>query len=181
MPKSVQAELYRANDIETFDTAAARIITENGAELLYYATHAAKEIIHRYEFKFTKCTVTYDSIHQRRLIAAFNDGSVIDYGDPENFEIHKLWSLVDAVRGLGEIYCGPEAALPQVACIEAMHDSDEPAAFSRDIIRFDEENQLIWVEGLHDGLFDSYMKGKLPSENGIPWAHGGKTVPVRMV
>lgn len=178
MPESVQAELYRANDIETFDTAAARIITENNVEVLYYATHAAKEDMYQYIFEFSDCTVFFDSIQHKRLIATFNDGSIIDYGYPENYEKHKLWSLVDAIRGQGEIYCGPEAALPQVICIEAMHDSTEPVTFISDIIRFDEEMQLTWVDGLYDGLFESYRKGKLPSENKIDWAHCGKTISV---
>src|SRR5204863_2001505 len=43
MPVTVQAELYRANDIENYDTAAIRSMTECGTELLFYTTHAVVE------------------------------------------------------------------------------------------------------------------------------------------
>jgi len=39
-PAAVTAELYRANPIENYDTAALRVRTAGGTELMYYATHA---------------------------------------------------------------------------------------------------------------------------------------------
>ena len=39
-PVEIVAELYRANDIENFDTAALRVRTTSGAEVLFYGSHA---------------------------------------------------------------------------------------------------------------------------------------------
>ena len=43
-PAEVEAELYRANAIENFDTAAARIRTEEGVEILFFVSHASEKI-----------------------------------------------------------------------------------------------------------------------------------------
>src|SRR5512143_1675716 len=42
-PVEVEAELYRANAIENFDTAAARVWTEEGVEILFFVSHASEE------------------------------------------------------------------------------------------------------------------------------------------
>jgi len=39
-PRVVEAELYRAQPIENYDTVAARVATEQGVEICFYATHA---------------------------------------------------------------------------------------------------------------------------------------------
>src|SRR5690606_34582742 len=41
-PARVTAELYRANRIENYDTAAMRVHTEDGVELLYFGSHAVR-------------------------------------------------------------------------------------------------------------------------------------------
>ena len=40
MPRTLQAELYRANDIENYDTTALRAELAGGAEVLFYTTQA---------------------------------------------------------------------------------------------------------------------------------------------
>jgi predicted dehydrogenase len=45
-PGSVEAELYRANDIENYDTASLRLGLDGGATFLVLVTHAAARTIH---------------------------------------------------------------------------------------------------------------------------------------
>ncbi len=45
VPVAVDAELYRANDIENYDTCSLRVRTAGGAELLVLLTHACRETI----------------------------------------------------------------------------------------------------------------------------------------
>ena len=42
-PADVTAELYRAQPIENFDTAALRVRTTTGVEILFYVTHSCQE------------------------------------------------------------------------------------------------------------------------------------------
>ncbi len=54
MPVDVQAKLYRANDIENFDTSAIRCRVKGGAEILFYTSHAAGSMLGpviRFEFE----------------------------------------------------------------------------------------------------------------------------------
>ena len=74
-PAEVEAELYRANAIENFDTAAARIRTEEGVEILFFVSHASEEDrgpVVRYEFE--KAVVRCDS-RTSGLWAEFPDGT----------------------------------------------------------------------------------------------------------
>jgi predicted dehydrogenase len=43
-PVGVEAELYRANPIENYDTCAMRLTLDSGGELLIYLTHACREV-----------------------------------------------------------------------------------------------------------------------------------------
>ena len=54
MPVDVEAELYRANEIENYDTGAIRCHTASGVEILYFAAHPVPETIgpvFSYEFE----------------------------------------------------------------------------------------------------------------------------------
>jgi len=46
VPVGIEAELYRANDIENYDTASLRIEVDSGASVLVLYTHAARETVH---------------------------------------------------------------------------------------------------------------------------------------
>src|SRR5690606_33552608 len=42
-PTEIDAELYRAGSIESFDTASLRLQTGEGVEILFYGSHAGQE------------------------------------------------------------------------------------------------------------------------------------------
>jgi len=46
LPVAVEAELYRANDIENYDTASLRLRLDSGTTFLVLVTHAAQRTIH---------------------------------------------------------------------------------------------------------------------------------------
>jgi predicted dehydrogenase len=61
-PVDTSARLARANDIETFDTVAARVRTAGGAELLFLASHAVAEdesVEPRFVLEFEDATVSF--------------------------------------------------------------------------------------------------------------------------
>jgi hypothetical protein len=60
-PASLTAELYRANTIENYDTAALRLQTACGTEVMFYATHATLEKVEPvFFFEFEKAVVNYN-------------------------------------------------------------------------------------------------------------------------
>jgi predicted dehydrogenase len=195
-PVDVQAELYRANEIENYDTAALRCHTEEGVEILFYTSHAIHENIGpvlRYEFE--AAVVDYEA-YGNPVLAHFSDGRVKDYGDPYADEDRKLWDAIDAARGGprdrtgAPLACGIRAAMSHTLAVNGAQESvSEVGEFpDRHVIREPrgDSDALIWVEGLQEALETCYDQGRLPSEldaapsvDGIPWVRPGRLVDLQ--
>lgn len=178
-PVAVIGELYRANQIETFDTAAARIIVEGGTELLFYATHAVKDLFGPvFEYEFENGTVSYD-FRTEEVKAFMKDGTIVQYGNPNKYFGDKLWDTINAIRTGDAIPCTAETALPHVMCINGLHESvPEIPEFNRNLVRTDTDKAVVYVEGLYEDFFRCYENNKLPSEAGMSWAICGKEIPL---
>ncbi len=182
-PVGIVAELYRANEIENFDTAALRVHTDAGAEVLFYGSHAiAEDCGPEFQFEFERATVTY-AAGSGPIIANFGDGATQVYGDPKaEPECAKLWTMLSAIQRDGAIPCGLEAARAQTVCVNGAQDSaGRPVAMPSELtrVRGEAPRRLTWVEGLANTLRSCYRENLLPSEAGIPWACAGRFVELR--
>ena len=182
-PETVQAELYRANAIESYDTAAIRVHTGGGGDLLFLTTHSTQH--NRgpvFRFEFEKATVHYDGDGDERIVARFHDGRQIDYGDPGDGPMNKLHQSIECVRTGGPVSCPIEAAIAQTRCINGAHASsatitDLPA----DLRQIDDPDGdvLIWTEGLAESFDTCYKAALLPEECGdIAWASPGQVINI---
>lgn len=182
LPVNVTAELYRANDIENYDTAAVRTMTDKGVELLFLATHAVIELKDPiFQFEFENAVVTYDGNQGRfsGIKAVFKDGSVKEYGKPDGSR-KKLWMAIDSVREGKPVVCGLEAAYSHTLCINGMQDSmPDIQDFPQEYIRYDDVRQITWVEGLAEVMKECFKEWKLPSELNVPWAKAGREIDLR--
>jgi predicted dehydrogenase len=194
-PLDVQAELYRANAIENYDTAAMRVHVVwgehgDGVEVLFYTSHPVDENIGPVlVYEFEDAVVEYGAYGGRRnednpLIARFRDGRVKDYGDPFADEVGKLWQAVDSVRNGAPLACGVSAATPHTLCVNGAQESpQEIAAFPPDLVHhtpLGADDTLVWVAGLRETLESCYDAGVLPSELGaVGWARAGRRVDLR--
>lgn len=189
-PAAVEAELYRANAIENFDTAAARIRTAEGVELLFFVSHASaadRGPVARYEFE--RAVVRCDS-RTSGLWAEFADGRRKDYGLPDAEPMAKLWQSIAGARpGGSRPLCGLDAAASQTLSMNGMQDSmpdirDFPAGLVRSVegpaapraVAATPGAKRRVVDGLDEALADCYEKEKLPSELGLPWSAPGAPV-----
>jgi len=179
-PVGIVAELYRANEIENFDTAALRVHTDAGAEVLFYGSHAvAKDQGTVFSFEFTHATIEYAG-GESPIVARFDDGSLKRYTSPESAaHTNKLWVCVRAVAERTAVPCGLEAARPHTLCTNGAQDSMSritpfPAAQIR--VQGDPPKRLTWVEGLAEVLQQCYAEAVLPSELGVAWARSGRMV-----
>lgn len=181
IPRSLVAELYRANDIENYDTAATRIKTTDDVELLYLVTHATPESTNpRFCYQFEKATVSYDTDQGNSIVAEFKDGRKKEYGSPFKDRLKKTWLMLDVIKGEGQTLCGPEAALSHVICINGMQESASIVDFPADLVkaRKNEDGKEIgrYVTGLEQIMLDCYQNWQLPHEDGIKWARAGKEI-----
>ena len=182
-PVDIVAELYRANEIENFDTAALRVCTNSGAEVLFYGSHSiADDSGPEFCFEFERATVTYTA-GQGPIVARLNDGSIREYGGPNDEpQVTKLWTCLACLADNGTNPCGLEAARAQTLCANGAQDSaGAPIDFPRELLRVKgtAPRRLVWVDGLAEVLRECYVAGVLPSEAGIAWARAGRLVELR--
>lgn len=182
VPVSVEAELYRANPIDNYDTAAARMIMDDGVEVLFFGTHVPKtRSVIKFIFEFEKGKVIHDPEKENSIVAYMADGSVVDYGNPDTEADEKLWTVIKAVRGEAEITCGVKAATPEVLCVNGMQDSTPRIVnFPEDIISEkvigDTGERFLCVDGLEEILENCFEKNTLPSEDGVKWSKPGRKI-----
>lgn len=181
-PSRITAELYRANDIENYDTAAFRAYTDHEVELLYFGSHAVHERVGaKFCYEFEKAAICYDEAGDGRIIAQFRDGMRKEYANPNLPVNNKLWTAIAAARGVGTIPCGLEEALPHTMCMSGMQASaGEICGFPEEMLRRNvpvrKGEKGTCVEGLVDQLKHCYEQAVLPAEAGYAWAKAGQDV-----
>lgn len=161
LPSRIQAELFRANDIENFDTAAVMVHTEAGVPLRMYASHAVRDYqppLFRLRFENALVEAGEDQV----IRGHFADGSVKVFGNPDDCYFNKLHCTLEAIRDrasgkLGTVPCGPRAAFSQTLCIQGIQDfTIQP--FPKVRLRLDpgKDDPLVWVEGLAEEYIQRY-------------------------
>ncbi|MDA0711189.1 MAG: Gfo/Idh/MocA family oxidoreductase [bacterium] len=170
-PETVQAELYRARDIETFDTASMRIMA-NGVEVIIGLSHSTAENFNPVMMlDCTKGQVTW-SRGQAAINYAdgteelFDEGQLRDHNGP-------FHNAIDVLRAGSDPLCPPEVARAQTLCINGAHESCPeiatiPGEFVGTVDRTGDVFRV--VQGLDDLLDRSFQEKKLFSELGSKWA-----------
>jgi predicted dehydrogenase len=179
MPVSVQAELYRANPIQNYDSAALRCMTDSGVEILFYAAHPISDNIGPvFEYEFEEAVVRYAD-RGARIIATYRDGRRHDYGDPFADDQRKLWLTAEAIRNKDEVVCQPQTAVAHVLAMNGVQESKPDIVdYPADLLRT--SGEITWVEGLLGDLKICYERNLLPAEAGdITWASAGKIIDLR--
>jgi predicted dehydrogenase len=177
-PVRVEAELYRAHKIENFDTAALRCLTGDGAEILFFVSHAVSVDtgpVISFEFEGGKISAAGRDAD----IKGFQPAGDKSYGNPDREPLRKLWEAIDSTDGRSFPACGLEAALGQTLAVNGAQDSrPEVQVFPDKIIesRGEAGSRDITVTGLAEVLEECYRKNALPSELGVSWGRKGRSV-----
>ena len=82
-PRHIACELFRANQIDNFDTCLLDIKTCGGTDIFYVASHATDINENpKFQLEFENAVVSYNmEKNDNRIVAVFSDGTVRDYGD----------------------------------------------------------------------------------------------------
>ncbi len=176
VPETVQAELYRANRIENYDTCSMRMTFDGGTrQILLGFTHACSQ-----------------NIEPQPIIRT--QRAVIRYLPPTNIEIttasvteslpllrHPHASMFNTIKQW--VHVGPDAAIggtlemarAHVVCINAASEADVvrdvPEAFIA-TIDDDAGQPLRTIGGIESAIEKSVADGKMLHESGlVPWSH----------
>ena len=157
---ALQGETWRANAIETYDTAVMLGRLDNGAQLTYVVSHALPpEDIQNpmFEYRFENGVARFGApgATGSGLTVEFGDGTVKHYGVswPSNSE--KIWRVMDALRSGAPVPCPASAALRHADAIALLRDIQPEAHVFKNIGR---DSQRVWVPGLKDRLFRCYSE-----------------------
>lgn len=164
----MHVETARANDIETYDTIALQGMA-GSARVTYAASHAAgrKSVVEpMLAYVFEKGSTAFRGIAGEgcELIVKLNDGTEKSYrrtcNDTGNGYMYKLWSVVDAIHGKGEIACTAEDALLHTRAISrVMELVPDATQFPPGRVQLDDG--MYWVPGLGDTLINCYDSERL--------------------
>ncbi|MCH2176909.1 MAG: Gfo/Idh/MocA family oxidoreductase [Lentisphaeria bacterium] len=178
-PTSVLAETYRANDIENFDTAYLRVMTDVEVPIHYYCAHPVRltngpnAVI-----EAEKATIT-------TIPSSCNTAYVINFknGQTEKLEYEsdpfsKIWLCCDSIRSNSGPLCDVEAALSHAKTVEAVQASHEITDFPTELVQKCEMDgsYLTYVPILPEVLSTCFASCALPSELGVSWATPGKLI-----
>ncbi|HSV16743.1 MAG TPA: Gfo/Idh/MocA family oxidoreductase [Tepidisphaeraceae bacterium] len=181
-PARLTAELYRANNIGNYDTAAIRCFTSDGVELMFITSHAtAHSHGPVFEYEFDNATMRFHDGPAAPIVAKFKNGGERNYGTPMEPRDHKLSLTLTHVREGMPTPCGIEAAVSHTQCVWAAQQSvAEITPFPRERVRVTGEpgHRKTTVEGLSETLTRCYDEWKLPSEIGAGWGQPGREVHI---
>ncbi|HRR06986.1 MAG TPA: Gfo/Idh/MocA family oxidoreductase, partial [Victivallales bacterium] len=175
--KSVQAETYRANNIESPDTVCMRIITKKDLPIYFFATHACLEkidpeihIIGNKGKIIWRITETQIEIDGKRTVL-FNPSF-------ENTRRYMIESLIKRIYDQTVFICTLDIAKIQTICANAAHESSKIIQIPRQFISRKSQNGIshIFINNIEKIITRSFEKEMLFSELGIDWAVEGKII-----
>ncbi|WPJ95178.1 Gfo/Idh/MocA family oxidoreductase [Coraliomargarita algicola] len=173
MPQTVQAELYRAYEIESPDTACIRIQTTNGIRMHFYASHSCPSKENpTIEITGASGTILW-SMERAQLLR----NGIIEAEIPcANFK--------DMLGIIGEsmfkrysdssiLTCTLEMAKAHTLCVNAAHESSSihtiPTQYL-ETIPSPEGEEFISIQNIQSITHQAYQNELLFSELNIPWA-----------
>lgn len=164
-PVDIEAELFRANAIETFDTAALRIRTDRGIPFHFLCSHAIEEN-NLPTLRITTTTKVLDWKYEEGLhLQSEGNRFLCRLPKREEARIEMLEMIVASLHGEPSNICTPANALIPLSVSERLR-SMEVRPFNPSLIRRHElpGDSLLTVEGLAATLHGCFEKGCLPSE-----------------
>lgn len=171
-PLTVEAELYRCNEIESEDTSCLRVISREGVEVLTWLTLGSKtEIAPRTVIETEKAVITFEDF--KRLKIEFHDGSVEEHEAYQEDRIEMILHLCHAIRTGERFWSDLEMVRPFTVVINSAFESAGtifpiPNKYiSR--VKVGDATQFT-IEGVVDVMKKAFEANALFSELDVPWA-----------
>ncbi len=175
--ENIDCRTFRANDIETYDTAILKAQSA-GADIFLAVSHAVREDEKQepmFEYRYERATLHFGGrgVKGSHLSAVFDDGQTLDYGNVEQPYMVNIWNMIDAIRSASPLLCDGETALMQTLALESMRRvQPEAVPFPKNLVSRDEN--MKWVNGLAASLWRAYETERLPElgRTGLVYADG---------
>lgn len=175
-PTAVQAELYRANEIESADTVAMRVNTAEEVDVFFTASHCTEQQLNpSFVIEAQRAVVTFD--YDGNVAIAWTDGR----RQTERFEVDRLAVLegvIDLLTGNPDAaHCPLEMARAQTLCACGSFESSPIHDLPEELSSTGEDGTVI-VRGMTESVQEAFRQGALFSELDVPWAQAGEVIPL---
>ncbi len=172
-PVSVQAELYRANQIESEDTSAIRIITKEGIEILSWLTLACKDESDPVTVIETEqAVIKFINLQQVRI--TFNDGTTEFRDSYKENRLEMIEHLCRTMRSDEPLICSLEMTRPFTLTVNAAFDSvgiiNTIPEDALDCVMVRETEKQTAISGMGEIIKKAFEANALFSEIGVSWA-----------
>ncbi len=175
--KSIQAGLFRANRIESFDTASLRIKTQDGKELFFYVTHCSRENcnpVSAIEGELGK--IEYDGNTVR---VTLNSGEVEEHlmTKREQMRINIFNQLEKRLVDPQAFICTPEIAMTHTLVTNAMFDSAPIEAVPEEayqILTNEKGVHYRLINGIDDAIRQAYAENRMLGSEDFSWSVSAK-------
>lgn len=167
-PKEIEAECYRGNYIENFDTITAKITTTTDVELYFAAFQCGERFYDHYAVcQLEKGTVSIEQ--DGRVVGKLNNGEIKNYGSLYTPAKSKMQHALEAVRGEDTIFCDINTAMAHVQTIQYIQDNVKVTDLTErsEVINVANEgetpNLVRCVKGLDDAMKECFEYEKMLS------------------
>jgi predicted dehydrogenase len=174
VPATVQAELYRANAIESADTAVLRVRSREGVELFFAVSHCTDRQVDP--------TFLLEA-ELGRLELEYHGGFRVQWADgrqesrPATAEPGVLEDLVEVVAGRRErLACPLAVTRSQTLCVCGTFESSAIHEIPQERRGVDPASGGVVVRGMTDTVLRACEGMALFSELGVDWAQPGASI-----
>lgn len=172
MPKSVEASLYRARPIETFDTCFMRGEFADGCRFFYGVTHVGDgEVTPRFHYCFEKADIIMP--HDMAEVTVYwKDGREESLGTVQSHAAaaQKLRRMRESAQNDTPALCGIDTALPHLAVSNALFEKVPVDGFPPELLVRQENPTSVAVHGLCEASCRCYEQDAMPDALGYAWA-----------
>ena len=178
--ETVEAELYRANDIQSADTACLRIAAADGVKLCFYVTHACEKNVGPEIHVIGERGRAVFTLEGARLTPADGQTEEMEIERGTDLRDRILAAVRERIRDRQSFVCDLDIAGTQTLCANAAHESSaihpiDPAHLDR---MPHQDSIKTAIKGIDEATAAAFDEEKLFSEISIPWARPGRPVRV---
>jgi predicted dehydrogenase len=173
-PVRVAAELYRAQPIENFDTAALRVATDTAVEIRFYASHSCRtaqdpEIV----LEGDKGRVVWRHGLGYRVEPSGAAPRYVPLGDERAARLCMFRTALRRLADPGVFVCGTDIAREHTRCIQAAQCTGPARDVPGEWIGTNGgpgQRQETWVVGIEETMRRAFEGATSLAEAGCPWA-----------
>jgi len=181
--QQVEAELFRAHRIESYDTSVVRAMTSGGTGLWFGCSHACEQT-QEPEVRIEGANGRVEWFHEQRCVVHFTDGTTREQILPDSMNMRRTMvaTVLERLRNPLKQICDIEVAREHTALVEAIHRAATIRPVADEAIQWrpllEGAAQVPCVQGLEVAMRKAFAERQLLREMGFNLSVQPKTIAV---